>query len=124
MTEPAGNSGPTAVIASATCTALSCVMSSTGTVDPEGHTIKGYSWNWGDGTALSTGASPTHVYATPGTYTITLTVTDSWNRAGAPVTREVTMTGAGRQPGADRGDACPDLHGDQHDVRVHQHRDG
>ena len=92
MTEPAGNSGPTGVIASATCTALSCVMSSTGTSDPEGHTIKGYSWNWGDGTALSTGASPTHVYATPGTYTITLTVTDSWNRAGAPVTREVTMT--------------------------------
>ena len=34
MTEPAGNSGPTAVIASATCTALSCVMASTGTSDP------------------------------------------------------------------------------------------
>ena len=67
-------------------------MNSTGTVDPEGHTIKGYSWNWGDGTALSTGASPSHTYATPGTYTITLTATDSWNRAGAPVTREVTMT--------------------------------
>ena len=92
MTEPAGNSGPTAVIASATCTALTCVMSSTGTVDPEGHTIKGYSWNWGDGTALSTGASPSHTYAMPGTYTITMTATDSWNRAGAPVTREVTMT--------------------------------
>ena len=67
-------------------------MNSTGTVDPEGHTIKGYSWNWGDGTALSTGASPSHTYATPGTYTITLTATDSWNRAGAPVTRDVTMT--------------------------------
>ena len=67
-------------------------MNSTGTVDPEGHTIKGYSWNWGDGTALSTGASPSHTYAMPGTYTITMTVTDSWNRAGAPVTRDVTMT--------------------------------
>ena len=67
-------------------------MNSTGTVDPEGHTIKGYSWNWGDGTAISTGASPSHTYAAPGTYTITLTVTDSWNRAGAPVTRDVTMT--------------------------------
>lgn len=92
MTEPAGNSGPTAVIASATCTTLSCVMSSTGTSDPEGHSIKGYSWNWGDGTALSTGASPTHVYATPGTYTVTLTVTDSWNRSGAPATYTVTLT--------------------------------
>ena len=67
-------------------------MNSAGTVDPEGHTIKGYSWNWGDGTANSTGASPSHTYATPGSYTITMTATDSWNRAGAPVTRDVTMT--------------------------------
>jgi PKD repeat protein len=91
MTEPAGNAGPTATFTAA-CTVLVCAMNSTGTVDPEGHTIKGYSWNWGDGTALSTGASPSHTYATPGTYTITLTVTDSWNRAGAPVTRQVTMS--------------------------------
>ena len=76
----------------ATCTMLTCAMNSTGHVDPEGHTIKGYSWNWGDGTANSTGASPSHTYATPGSYTITLTVTDSWNRAGTPVTRDVTMT--------------------------------
>jgi PKD repeat protein len=91
MTEPAGNQGPNATFV-ATCTVLTCTMNSTGTVDPEGHTIKGYSWNWGDGTALSTGASPSHTYATPGSYTITLTVTDSWNRSGAPVTRDVTMT--------------------------------
>ncbi len=91
MTEPAGNTGPVATF-TATCTVLVCAMNSTGTVDPEGHTIKGYSWNWGDGTALGTGASPSHTYATPGTYTITLTATDSWNRSGAPVTRVVTMT--------------------------------
>ena len=91
MTEPAGNTGPNGTFV-ATCTVLTCAMNSTGTVDPEGHTIKGYSWNWGDGTANSTGASPSHTYALPGTYTITMTATDSWNRAGAPVTREVTMT--------------------------------
>ncbi len=90
MTEPAGNTGPNGTFV-ATCTVLSCAMNSTGTVDPEGHTIKGLSWNWGDGTALSTGNSPSHAYALPGTYTITMTPTDSWNRAGAPVTREVTM---------------------------------
>ena len=61
-------------------------------MDPEGHTIKGYVWNWGDGTATSTGTSPSHTYTTPGTYTITMTATDSWNRPGAPVTREVTMS--------------------------------
>ena len=54
MTEPAGNTGPTAIFV-ATCTVLTCVMNSTGTVDPEGHTIKGLSWNWGDGTALEHG---------------------------------------------------------------------
>jgi PKD repeat protein len=91
MTEPAGNTGPTAVFV-ATCTVLTCAMNSTGTVDPEGHTIKAYSWNWGDNTTPGTGASPSHTYATPGTYTITLTVTDSWNRSGAPVSHDVTMT--------------------------------
>ena len=59
----------------------------------------------------------------PGTYTITLTVTDSWNRAGAPVTREVTMTEPAGNQGPTAVIPAPDLHGDQHDVRVHQHRD-
>jgi PKD repeat protein len=99
LTEPAGNTGPNATF-TATCTVLTCATSSVGTVDPEGHTIKGYSWNWGDGTALSSGASPSHTYALPGTYTITMTATDSWNRAGAPVTRVVTM-------GEPAGNAAP-----------------
>ena len=38
-----------------------------------------YAWNFGDGTDLSDLAEPTHVYATPGTYDVTLTI---WTDAG------------------------------------------
>jgi PKD repeat protein len=88
--EPAGNEGPTVTFPQPVCTGLSCPVSSTGTTDPHG--IRSYSWNWGDGTALSTGASPSaHVYAAAGTYTITLVVTDNWGRT-TTVTRGVTVT--------------------------------
>ena len=36
-----------------------------------------YSWDFGDASALSTVASPSHTYATAKTYTVTLTVTDN-----------------------------------------------
>lgn len=35
-----------------------------------------YSWNWGDGSALSTGANPSHTYSVPGYYNIYLSITD------------------------------------------------
>lgn len=40
-------------------------------------TIGTYSWNFGDGSAVSTLASPTHTYTTDGTYTVTLSVTNA-----------------------------------------------
>lgn len=46
-------------------------------VDPDGSIVR-YDWNFGDGTVLLDGGpTPTHVYATPGTYTATLVVTDN-----------------------------------------------
>lgn len=36
-----------------------------------------YSWNWGDGSPNSTGATPTHTYSQPGFYNICLTITDA-----------------------------------------------
>jgi PKD repeat protein len=51
-----------------------------------------YLWNWGDGTAVSTTPSGSHVFPVAGTYTVTLTVTDTWGRAGTPVTRQVTTS--------------------------------
>jgi PKD repeat protein len=39
-------------------------------------TIVEYQWDFGDGTALGMGVTPTHTYGAAGTYTVTLTVTD------------------------------------------------
>jgi len=47
-------------------------------LDPDGGAITSYAWNWGDGSSDSTpynGVS--HIYRSPGNYTMTLTVTDS-----------------------------------------------
>lgn len=42
-----------------------------------GRTITSWLWDFGDGTATSTLQHPVHVYATKGTYNVTLTVTDN-----------------------------------------------
>ena len=96
ITEPASNGAPSAVIASGTCaTFTTCAMSATGSSDPDtatGDGIRNYVWTWGDGTPDTTGtsASESHLYAVPGTYTVTLRVLDKWGRASAPVTRSAT----------------------------------
>ena len=45
-----------------------------------GASIKSYSWNFGDGTALGTTALVTHTYTKAGTYNVVLTISDSLNR--------------------------------------------
>ncbi|MDR9451713.1 MAG: PKD domain-containing protein, partial [Acidimicrobiia bacterium] len=52
-----------------------------GSTDSDG-TIVSYEWTFGDG-GTGTGVSPTHIYATAGDWTVTLTVTDN---DGAPDT--------------------------------------
>lgn len=47
-----------------------------GSTDPDG-SVAAYDWDFGDGAkATNAGPAPTHAYAKPGTYAVTLTVTD------------------------------------------------
>lgn len=82
--EPA-NSTPTASVASS-CSSLSCTFDGNESSDSDG-TIATYEWVFGDGTAAS-GVAVQHTYAQPGTYTVTLTVTDdggAWDRDSTTV---------------------------------------
>ena len=63
-------------------------VNASGSSDPDG-TVIGYSWNWGDNTPAGSGITSSHNYA-PGTYTITLTVTDNQG-ATATQTTQVTI---------------------------------
>ena len=45
--------------------------------------ITGYAWDFGDGSPPANGASVTHAYAAPGTYTLMLTVTDATGTSDA-----------------------------------------
>jgi len=62
-------------------------LSSGGSFDPDGSLVS-YQWTLGDGRTAS-GAAPTVTYATPGTYSVGLTVTDN---VGATASSSATVT--------------------------------
>ncbi|TAH38373.1 MAG: PKD domain-containing protein [Bacteroidetes bacterium] len=62
---------PGASFNSATSACLGDTISFSNTSTSNGG-ITGYSWDFGDGTALLTSASPNHLYTSPGTYQVTL----------------------------------------------------
>jgi subtilisin family serine protease/PKD repeat protein len=62
--------------------------------------IASYSWNFGDGSAPATGATPTHVFRNQGVYTVTLSATDS---AGQTRTDTALVTVANVAPTANAG---------------------
>ncbi len=62
-----------------------------GSFDPDGGTINAYDWDFGDGNT-GTGVAPSHAYATPGAYTVTLIVQDDEGATSAPVTTTATIS--------------------------------
>lgn len=79
------NVPPAATFASS-CSGLDCAFTD-GSTDSDG-SVTGWSWTFGDG-ATSTERNPSRTYASAGTYTVSLTVTDDMgatHQRSAPVT--------------------------------------
>lgn len=64
-----------------------------------GATITAYRWDFGDCSPAETGPGPQHFYQFPGSYTATLTVTDSNGETGSAYTT-VFLTGTDQPPTA------------------------
>lgn len=72
---PEVNESPTASFSFVGVDGLSVSVDGSNSFDPEG-SIASYDWDFGDG-QVGTGATVSHSYGDYGTYTVTLTVTDS-----------------------------------------------
>jgi serine protease len=82
---------PPSAAFSATCTDLACSFDGSASADDNG--IASHAWNFGDGGSAS-GVNPVHNYAAGGSYTVTLTVTDTVGQtAGSSQTVTVTAPG-------------------------------
>ncbi|HTD29826.1 MAG TPA: PKD domain-containing protein [Xanthomonadaceae bacterium] len=73
-----------------------------------GGTIGTYAWTFGDG-STSSSASPSHTYAAAGTYSVTLTVTDSADGKTSSKTASVTVASSGGTPTANWTDTTSGL---------------
>lgn len=97
----------TFTVADTVCANASMTVNSSSMAAPVS-SIASRVWNWGDGSANTTGnvVSPTHTYSSPGTYTITLTATDAFG-----CTRIITKQVVVRRPLAsfsvNRNFICP-----------------
>jgi PKD repeat protein len=75
--------------ATVNCTGLACTFNGTGSSDPDGGIVS-WAWNFGDG-ATATGATTSHTYASAGTYSVQLTVTDD-NGGTDSVTNSIVVS--------------------------------
>jgi PKD repeat protein len=77
----------------------------TGSHDPDG-TIATYGWDFGDG-SIASGPAPMHSFAAPGTFTVTLTVTDNQGAMGSASTTATITSGSSSTPFTWRSDFGP-----------------
>ncbi|MBM7520157.1 PKD domain-containing protein [Nocardioides nitrophenolicus] len=87
-TVPQQQDAPPSAAFTATCSALTCSFDGSGSADAEGP-LASLQWSFGDGGTAS-GPSAQRAYAAPGSYDVTLVVTDSAGQT-ATVTHPVTV---------------------------------
>lgn len=85
-----GVDNPPVAAFTVSCTNLACSFSGSGSTDDNG--IASYSWTFGDSTG-GNGANVSKTYSAAGSYTVTLTVTDTVNQTNAK-SQAVTVTAA------------------------------
>ncbi len=71
------NASPIASFSSPTPVCLGDVAAFTNSSLPNGTTISGYSWNFGDASAPSTSTNPTHTYLSASTFNVVLTASSA-----------------------------------------------
>jgi PKD repeat protein len=101
---PPPNQPPNAEFA-ASCTNLSCSFTDQSS-DPDGQVVA-WSWDFGDGQG-SSGPTPSHTYASAGSYTVRLTVRDE-DGSTDEVTHSVTVNAPNQPPTAAFNSNCSDL---------------
>src|SRR5687768_11591013 len=86
------------------CDEPACAFNGSASFDPDG-TIVSYQWTYGDG-SVGVGVASSHTYAGPGTYAVTLKVTDNtglWNEQTQSVLVRATRSHVGDLDGAATG---------------------
>ncbi|MBP7431580.1 MAG: PKD domain-containing protein, partial [Candidatus Hydrogenedentes bacterium] len=65
-----------------------------------------YQWNFGEGSGIQTGATPEYTYASPGAYTVTLTVRDNSGLSNQ-TTRQINVNDPANEPPTASAGASP-----------------